>query len=276
MQTRCLTLTTRRVLALLVLCLSGGVLWAQTRGRAFLMNDQVVPGWILKVDAGEVAWRTPNGRTGAFPLQNIREVRLELPEDFATALQELEKGASQQALSVLETYADPANPGNYHPVPGNLSSRAAWYLFQHHRAAGTSEQAARWAGALDLSLLPQEGKPSLFDLYRALGKDPGEEFHAEARAQQAEAPFALGLEIEYLMAVAYQTAGNLEKALMSYARVFSPAGGVLNPYGAFALERTQQILATQPPGTLADPAGLLQAVSQTKELLYPTPPESTP
>lgn len=259
-----------------VLLVAGAICWgsllrAETPGQIFLIDGNVVSGWIQRVEAGGVLWKIPSGKMGTFPLENVVEIRLVAPADFLAAVRQLETDPTEAAIAVLTAYADTANPDSYHPVPGNLASKAALVLFRHYQSRGRVEEAAAWALRNEPEMLPQTDQPPLLDLYRSLVSPPGDPFFIQAREKLKASELPQHPEIEYLMAVAHELRGESLPALAAYARVYSPAGGVLNPHGKFAISRAIRILENNPPESVSQPARLIESLKKTRDFLYVSP-----
>lgn len=246
-------------------------LCAETAGQIYLMDGKIVSGWIQRVDSKGVVWKIPSENVGSFPMQNVREIRLQAPEDFLEAARQLDSEPNSEAKAVLRAYADPTNPDSFYPVPGNLASRAAHILFRHHLSLGQVEDAAAWALRTEFELLPQRERPALLDLYRSLVPPPDDLFFERARKMLKDADPGLSLEIKYLLAVGHDLRGENTQALAAYARVFSPAGGAINPYGEFALTRAIRLLQESPPASVREPAQLIKSLQKTRDFLYISP-----
>jgi hypothetical protein len=251
--------------------LGGFSLAADTPGRAFLIDGRVVPGWIQRVEENGVVWKTASGQVGTFPMDRVREIRLKLPDDFRNAQQQLSNQSDPEAIRILEAYANTSNPDSYYPVPGNLASEAVRVLFLHYRSEGRAEQAAVWADRYNPGLLPRVEKPPLLNLYRRFTSPPDDSFFETARSLQENAEEPLRLEIQYLLGVAYEMHEENDQALLAYARVYSPAGGVSNPYGEKAIDRSHRLLEDSASALGADRESLLHSLETIRHLLYGTP-----
>lgn len=241
---------------------------AETAGRVFLMNGQEVPGWLQEVSDEGLVFKTNDGREGTIPKANIREIRVQLPAGFQTALDELGEGAAEEAIRVLEGYADSSDPANLYPIPGNLASRASYHLFLHHRERGDAVQAGRWAQAYDPDLLPQAPPEARLGLYAKLAETPGDDFFDEAEASRQGADAAGVAEIDFLVAVAHELRGELSEALAAHGRVYSPRGSLLNPFGERALDRSIELLQGGSFSGIARPEGLLEGLIEIRDGLY--------
>lgn len=240
----------------------------ETPGELMLLNGNTVPGWMQRIDGENVIWKARGGQIGSLPIASVQNMRLQPSPEYRQAVETLKSGPDAEALRVLEGYADRTDPANYYPVPGNLASLATRALFDHHRTWGQPEEAAAWAAVHDPGLLPQTSAPPLLDLYRALASVPTDDFFAAAAEKQRSAEAPLRFEIEFLKGVAHELRGEYREALAGYARVYSPSGGVLNPHGEFAIQRSIQLLKALPPGTIPDSDSMIEPLRQIKELLY--------
>lgn len=247
-------------------CVSGGQ--AETAGRVLMMNGQVVPGWVQELTDEGLVFKTSAGREGTIPIENVRELRLREPADFQSAAERLGESSAEDAVRVLEGYADASDPGNYYPVPGNLASRATYLLLQHYRQLGRVEEAARWARAYDPDLLPQAATVPWLGLYRKLAKTPGDDFFAEAgKLGESADPDGLA-EITYLTAVAYELRGEVPEALAEHGRVYSPQGSQSNPLGERSLDRSINLLRNGPVAGIGAPESLVEGLLVVRERLY--------
>lgn len=241
---------------------------AETAGRVFLMSGQVVPGWVQEVTDEGLAFKTSGGRVGKIPLENVREIRLRLPAAFQSAVERLGGSSADEAIRILEGYADQSDPENYYPIPGNLASRAAYELTRHYRESGEAEQAGEWARAYDPDLLPQAAPVPWLKLYRKLAATPDEAFFAEARTLRDSAEPAGTAEIDFLIAVAHEIRGELSEALAAHGQAYSPRGSLLNPFGEQSLDRSIEILRKPPVPGINQPESLLEGLLEIRERLY--------
>jgi hypothetical protein len=256
------------LLACLLLGLCAGSAQAETAGRVFLMNGQVVPGWVQEVTDEGLAFKTSGGRVGEIPLENVREMRLRLPPAFQSAVEQLGGHSAEEAIRILEGYADQSDPENYYPVPGNLASRASYELTRYYRAHGQAEQAGKWALAYDPDLLPQAAPVPWLKLYRKLATTPDDDFFAEARTHRDSADLAGRAEIDFLIAVAHELRGELSEALAAHGRAYSPSGSLLNPFGEKSLDRSIEILRNLTVPGISQPESLLEGLLEIRERLY--------
>ena len=241
---------------------------AETAGRVFLMNGQVVPGWVQEVTDEGLAFKTRGGRVGKIPMENVREIRLRLPAEFQSAVEQLGGSSADEAIRILEGYADQSDPENYHPIPGNLASRASYELALHYRGRGAAEQAGKWARAYDPDLLPQAAPLPWLKLYRKLAATPDEAFFAEARTLRDSADPVGAAEIDFLIAVAHEIRGELSEALAAHGQAYSPRGSLLNPFGERSLDRSIEILRNTPVPGISQPESLLEGLLEIRERLY--------